>query len=149
MASAARLKRGDDNGLPNSVPFKEGATYFVSTNVDVEDGLFNGSTGVLRKIIEKEDSNGNRIVTRVFMEFDDATVGALTRKKFFDSPLGHAFRQEHPDILPNYTEIGRFVRVLQKTRRNTRLQVVRSQIPLLPANGMTIHKSQVIYFVWT
>jgi hypothetical protein len=42
LKTASRLARGDDDGLPSVVTLKEGATYFVSTNVDVEDGLFNG-----------------------------------------------------------------------------------------------------------
>jgi hypothetical protein len=77
------------------------------------------------------------------MEFEDPTVGELARKRFFESPLGKSLCLRHLDVLPHYTEIGRFKRVLQKSGKNSRLQVVRSQIPLTSANAMTIHKSQV------
>jgi len=101
LSAAAKLKHGDDDGLPQSVSLKEGATYFVSTNVDVTYGLFNGSTGILRKINQRPAVDGTLIVTRVFLEFQEPTVGELARKRFFESPLGLSLCREHPDILPN------------------------------------------------
>jgi len=47
---AQNLTPQQSDGLPYETRLQVGAVYFISTNINVEDGLFNGATGVLKKI---------------------------------------------------------------------------------------------------
>ena len=76
LENTKSLPTKDTDGLPNSVLLKVGAIYMISLNVDVADGLFNGSTGVLKKICFGTRGD-NQIPIRVFMEFDDPLVGSM------------------------------------------------------------------------
>ena len=53
----------------------------MSVNVNVEDGLTNGATGVVKFVEYKiEDSNRPSII---YMKFDDPRIGKATREKYF------------------------------------------------------------------
>jgi DNA replication protein DnaC len=94
------LPTKDTDGLPNEVLLKVGAIYMISLNVDVSDGLFNGSTGVLQQIFYGVRT-GVRIPIRVLIEFSDAFVGASARASFH--PL-------HPSNM-SWTPVGLFQKV--------------------------------------
>lgn len=113
---------------------KVGGLYFVSTNVDVQDGLFNGATGCLRKIEYGTLRDGSRAPKAVWCEFENSLIGSKARsvtKRY----------QERQGIPLNLVRIGREKRNLSVAKER-KLQIVREQIPLVAANGMTIHKSQ-------
>jgi hypothetical protein len=131
---ANTFSTADADGLPHRVNLKIGATYFISTNVDVSDGLFNGSTGILRAI-EFGSMDNEQVPTGVLMEFGSDIVGIGARNRYKDYLVNN-------NIPKTSTPIKRFKRVLQKSGKNQHLQLVRCQIPLVAANGMTIHKSQ-------
>jgi len=123
------------DGLPLTVTLKIGATYMVSTNVDVPDGLINGSTEILKLIEYGTTGEGQRIPIRAYMEFEDPTIGCNMRAKF--SGMMQKRRINHM-----YTPISFEKKTLTKTGVNKNLEVVRRQIPLVSANGITITKSQ-------
>jgi hypothetical protein len=47
---AKKMSPQQSDGLPYTTNLQVGGVYFITTNVDVADGLFNGSTGTLEKI---------------------------------------------------------------------------------------------------
>ncbi|OXA43032.1 ATP-dependent DNA helicase pif1 [Folsomia candida] len=96
---ATTLTAQQSDGLPYQTYLKVGAEYFVGTNVDVQDGLFN--------------------------------VRASTRPY-----------QVRKNIDEELVAVDRITRNLSKTGRHQGLQIIRTQIPLVPANGTTIAKSQ-------
>lgn len=64
------------HGLPENLWLQIGVHYMVSSNVDVSDGLCNGAIGILRDFIT--DHQGQ--VTKVYLEFDEPSVGKKARK---------------------------------------------------------------------
>ena len=58
-----------------------GMKYVMSVNVNVEDGLTNGATGVV-KFVEYEMEGSNR-PSIIWMKFDDPRIGKATREKYF------------------------------------------------------------------
>jgi Helicase len=103
--------------------------------LNISDGLFNGSTGTLMKICLATNSTGDKVPIRAFLQFSDHLVGPDARTRMRD----YQIRQT---IDLTWTPIERFTRVLQKSGKNEKLQIVRTQLPLVACNGMTIHKSQ-------
>ncbi len=133
LESAKEFNRQQTDGIPYKVNLQVGAEYFVSTNVDVQDGLFNGSTGQL-KMIEKNRKN-NQQTKRVWMDFRNSLIGIQKKtvmKKY----------QIKNNIDLSWVPIDRIKRNINKTRRHGTLEIIREQFPLVAANGMTLAKSQ-------
>lgn len=131
---AKTLDPQKSDGLPYETFLKVGGCYYVSTNIDVQDGLFNGATGILRLIEYGVAMNGTRVPQYAWIEFDHPIIGAEARQKT------SSYQKEH-NIPLNYVRIERIQRNLS-VKRGRNLEIIRSQIPLEAANGMTIHKSQ-------
>lgn len=51
-----KMTVAETDGLPYLLPLAEGYPYMITSNIDVDDGLVNGSIGVLRHI-ERQQSN--------------------------------------------------------------------------------------------
>ena len=103
----------------------------VSTNIDIEDGLVNGSSGVLRQI-DTYQLGKELIVQRAWIEFDYPTIGARARSRMGCRSLaGKAL-----------TPITRVERELPTKTGNTLVRVNRCQFPLVICEAITIHKSQ-------
>ena len=60
---------------------KVGMKYNISVNVNVEDGLANGTTGKV-KFIEYKIEGSNR-PSIIWMKFEDPRIGKATREKYF------------------------------------------------------------------
>jgi len=106
--------------------------YFVSTNIDVEDGLFNGATGIL-KLIEYNENNGSP--KRAWLRFEHPLIGLQKRK------MTESYQKKH-NIDLSWVAIDPIKKNLSKTGRHHGLAIIRKQIPLVAANGMTINKAQ-------
>ena len=125
------LKTQDTYGLPKKLDMAVGVRYMVSTNIDIEDGLVNGSSGVLRYIDTYQLGN-ELIVQRAWIEFDYPTIGARARSRLGVRSLdGKAL-----------TPITRVERELPTKTGNTLVRVSRCQFPLVICEAITIHKSQ-------
>ena len=125
------LKTQDTYGLPKKLDLAIGVRYMVSTNIDIEDGLVNGSSGVLRQIDTYQVGN-DLIVQRAWIEFDYPTIGARARSRLGCRSLdGKAL-----------TPITRVERELPTKTGNTLVRVNRCQFPLVICEAITIHKSQ-------
>src|SRR5207237_1267658 len=93
---------------------------------DTSDGLVNGAIGILRKISYGTTSCGKKVPLKVWMEFPK-NVGVKLKKK----------EKLHMDFVP----LNKESRVIHSWP-GKKLEVVRIQFALVPAEAITIHKSQ-------
>lgn len=100
----------------------------ISVNVDVSDGLTNGSSCKVQLIESKMEGISRPSI--VWVNFFDSAVGKSTRKKY-----KHLF---HDGIDDNWTPIFEVQRSFVLNHNTFQ----RIQFPLLPAAGKTVHKAQ-------
>jgi hypothetical protein len=124
--------------------------YFISTNIDVADGLFNGATGALKEIDFSTKQPDKPV--RAWMHFHDNLIGLSLRTKEIaeaqrrknrceDEERSNYLQQTIDRLQENWVPVHMMKRTLSYGRGKG-LQIVRMQIPLVSANGMTICKSQ-------
>ena len=131
------LKVCDTQGLPYELFLKLGARYLMTVNNDIQDGLVNGATGLLKKIVYGTKSDSlERVPCILWMEFDDPTVGKDKRAK-----SQHRYVKDNA-IQRNWTPIGLETRRFQRGRGVSSYKIVRKQFPFIVAEALTIHKSQ-------
>ena len=102
---------------------------FHTANVDVEDGLTNGATGVVKHIDFRWMERTNRS-SIIWILFDDPRVGRAIREKnktFHNASI-------HSDWTPVFETQRTFI-VNYKTFQ-------RSQFPVTPASGKTVWKAE-------
>ena len=111
---------------------KVGMKYNISVNVNVEDGLANGTTGKV-KFIEYKIEGSNR-PSIIWMKFEDPRIGKATREKYFQRGFYNS------NIQKDWTPIFEVERTfLYKFKMYQRIQ-----FPLRPAAAKTVHKGQGI-----
>ena len=109
----------------------------MTLNNDIQDGLVNGATGLLKKIVYDTKSDSlERVPYILWMEFDDPTVGKDRRAKF-----QHRYLRDST-IERNWTPIGLETRRFQRGKGVSSYKIVRKQFPFIVAEALTIHKSQ-------
>ena len=126
------------NGEVLQTPFmkklclKENARVMLTYNIDVPDGLSNGTTGVVRGFQKTE--NGD--IRYIWVVFDDENAGEKLRQK--NRSLKHPFGNE------NVTPVAKcsFQYQLGKAERHDSTKAKVIQFPLTLAFAYTIHKSQ-------
>ena len=118
-------KRGQ---LMKSLTVVAGMIVVHTANVDVDDGLTNGATGVVKHIdFRMEGTNRPSII---WVLFDDPRVGRTTREKYrklYNSSI-------HTDWTPVF-DVQRTFIVNYKTYQ-------RIQFPLTPASGKSVWKAE-------
>ena len=109
-----------------------GMKYDMSVNVNVEDGLTNEATGVV-KFIEHKIEGSNR-PSIIWLKFDDPRIGKATREKYFQRGFykSNIQRDWTPVFEVERTYVYRF-KMYQ-----------RIQFPLRAATAKTFHKAQGI-----
>ncbi|XP_061184993.1 uncharacterized protein LOC133193009 [Saccostrea echinata] len=105
-----------------------GMIYDISVNVDVSDGLTNGSSCKV-ELIERR-MEGILRPSIVWVNFLDSAIGKTTRKKY-----KHLF---HDGITEDWTPIFEVQRSFVLNYNTFQ----RIQFPLRPAAGKTVHKAQ-------
>jgi hypothetical protein len=103
--------------------------YEHTINIDTPDGLCNGSSCLLKKVAYLDNSI---VPSILWVEFEDVDCGKMCRKKycrFYDA-----------NINPQWTPIFVAKRTFYHGKDSKPIQ--RSQFPLRPAMGKTVHKSQ-------
>lgn len=102
----------------------------ISINVDVEDGLSNGASGVLMGVCLPK--TGHRPMA-LWIDFDQETIGKSCRDK-----NKHLYtKQTHPHWTP-LLETNKIFPV----GRYKSAQVLRTQFPIRPASAKTVHRCQ-------
>ena len=120
---------GKTGQLKKSLTVVVGMIVVHTANVDVEDGLTNGATGVVKHVDFRWMEGTNR-PSIIWVLFDDPRVGKATReknRKFYNSSI-------HSDWTPVFETQRTFI-VNYKTFQ-------RSQFPLTPASGKTVYKAE-------
>ena len=120
---------GQTGQLKKSLTVVVGMIVVHTANVDVEDGLTNGATGVVKHIDFRWMEGTNR-PSIIWVLFDDPRVGRATReknKKFYNSSI-------HSDWTPVFETQRTFI-VNYKTFQ-------RSQFPVTQASGKTVWKAE-------
>ncbi|CAG5050324.1 unnamed protein product [Parnassius apollo] len=137
LNTVAKLPTSQTYGLPNSINLKVTAKYMMTVNINTSDGLVNGTTGVLTAIdFAVNPTTGERRLLRICIYFDDVNIGKLKRIQSSTSLTRYQTRLKN-----NWTPIEP-VTYTVKRYKSSNLQVRRSQFPLVPAEAVTIHKSQ-------
>ncbi|KAF0688122.1 ATP-dependent DNA helicase PIF1-like, partial [Aphis craccivora] len=121
----------DTGGLPYEITFVIGKYYLITTNIDVNDGLCNGSAG---KLVYLEFDESYTLI-RVWMEFCGSDkVGRKKRQKGAALALRNKVSNLAVPIELRTANIS-----LTSDRK---VVVKRKHFPLIAALAMTIHKSQ-------
>ena len=107
-----------------------GMIYDITVNVNVEDGLTNGSTCVVKFIEYKMESTDRPSI--IWVLFQDSQIGQSTREKFSNRGL---YSTKMDRAWTPIFDIERTFIYNFKTYR-------RIQFPLKPSAGKTIHKAQ-------
>lgn len=109
------------------IPLVLGMPVIVSQNFDVEGGVVNGSTGILKKIRYQSDpSSGDRLLTSIVVEIPDCSEDELPN-----------LPSHHMAILQDTVEL-----YFQHPHSKKKCQIKRTQVPVLPGFAMTSHKAQ-------
>ena len=108
-----------------------GPPFELCLNIDVEDGLTNGTPCVLRKFDYRVEMSSRCSI--IWVEFEDSLTGVHWRQKY-----SHLY---------NKTITGSWTPILEATRSFSiqhykSYHVIRRQFPLQMAAGKTIHKAQ-------
>ena len=150
------IRETDEIKLPNKIILKPDCKYMISGNMNVADGLVNGSTGKLRKIIYGDESvqilpptreerpeiprfETKCFAIRLWMEYSDQSVGVKQRREL------NAYR--HADGITNqaWVPICRQTLLVKETNGNLHThpyRIERTQFKMTEAEAITIHKSQ-------
>ncbi|KAK3105661.1 hypothetical protein FSP39_002926 [Pinctada imbricata] len=114
--------------LAHSLILAVGMIYDITINLDVNDGIANGSTCIIKNIENRILQTSRPSI--VWVLFTDLTIGSLTRQKY--KHLYHAY------IDPLWTPIFDVNRNFLYNYKSYQ----RTQFPLKPAAAKTVHKAQ-------
>ena len=124
--------------LPYKIQLKRGVRYMVTVNIDVGDGLANGTVGVLREFVTiTNEKDHKKYAAILWFDFKLGEIGQKARLR------ADAYRRMYPGIriseswTPIFTE-----EAIIKMRREIKWQFVRTQFPIVEAEAITIHTSQ-------
>lgn len=104
------LPSNKTQGLAETLTLQKSARYVVTSNISVQDGLCNGTTGILQYII----FDRNHAPTTVFLQLDDPDYGKEARKSWRNVMLQHTDLKDYVD---NWTPISRVKLSFTTTRK--------------------------------
>ncbi|CAG9799161.1 unnamed protein product [Chironomus riparius] len=127
--SLQQLSHRETQGLATELVLQKGIRYMITSNIDVTDGLYNGGTGELMFMEFR-----NRELDAVYLKFDDPTIGRKAREARRAIMVGTSA------IDDSWTPITRIKLNFRVNKCSA--QVFREQYPIVPAEAISIHKSQ-------
>ena len=124
------LDKDDDNsGTSQFLQLGIGLTYELNTNLNVQDGLANGTSGILKYIQYMPAFDKP---TTLWFEFEHEDVGKVQR---------HTFRHYlNENVNPTWTPI--FAMTREFKIKSPRVLILRKQFPVQQSTGKTVHKAQ-------
>lgn len=109
----------------------------MTENIDTSDGLVNGITGSLKNIDFGYNKKLNlRKPLLLWIDFENNNIGKNQRLKMI-----HQAEKSGINLSYKWTPIE-YARYIIKRMKSSNIQVIRMQFPLVPAEAITIHKSQ-------
>ena len=126
-------KRQDhqNGGLPESVILNTEQQYDIISNIDVNDGLINGTECCIKYIETKQDENKNTIPLIIWVQFENEKIGNDHRRK-------NSYLYKNKKINHKWTPIIK----IQRSFLVKNIWIHRIQFPLRQAAARTIHVSQ-------
>ena len=122
---AKKAKSDDAEGLEKEILIAEGAKVMLTRNLWTSKGLVNGAQGVVKKIWFDQGSNArSHLPAVVFVQFEG-----------YSGPETPAWEGISPSWVPIVPAVARW-------ETKTGQALTRTQLPLMMAWGITIHKSQ-------
>jgi len=115
-------------GLCKTVGIAEGITYDLCLNLDVDDGLVNGSSCTVKKIDYRQQNTTRPSI--IWVVFNSNEIGSMWRAKYH-----HLYDRS---VDPSWTPIFDCKRSFLYLRKI----FMRVQIPLRQSTAKTVHKSQ-------
>ena len=128
LSKVVNLDPKDTGQLHKELNLCIGLRYMLTINISTSDKLCNGKTGVLRKVVFR-----NNLPSMIWLEFEDSNVGHHQRALF-----SNYFTD---DISLLWTPIVMVTQVFSMGK-NQSLRIARKQFPIVFAGAITIHKSQ-------
>ena len=119
-------------GLFAELQLAVGLRYETVANINVEDGITNGSGCVLKRIHYKQQNNP--LPSILWVQFDKDKVGQRTRSQF------SSFYEQ--GIPKEWTPIIAIKRNFYTFDGHSQTSVMRMQFPIRPSAAKNIHKSQ-------
>ena len=113
---------GNRRDLPDNIQAAQGARVMVIRNLDIEDGIVNGTFGTIANIVTTTE-DGPRTVKLIGLQLDNPTAG-------------QKFRRKIQGAADNLVYVEKFEESMSKRG------VVRRQFPMKLAFGCTAHKVQ-------
>ncbi|KAI4881835.1 hypothetical protein NFI96_007838, partial [Prochilodus magdalenae] len=119
MKKQAAPFQGRKGDLPDTLPLSEGARVVLTRNLDIEDGLVNGTFGRVSKIVTKAGKDGKVTVDLIGLKLDNPSAGTRRHKGAED-----------------------LVYIERVEERSKKKGSVRRQFPMTLAYACTTHKVQ-------
>jgi hypothetical protein len=120
------MHSGKTNQRLKKIPLVIGMPVMICQNLDVENGVVNGCSGILKKIRYHTDRNGNRHALSCVIQSATTSGPPLT-----------SLEQQCVAVLPDATDM-KFVHPYS----HKVCTIKRTQLPVMPAFAMTAHKAQ-------
>ena len=121
-----KLHSGETSYRLGRLPLAMGMPVMITQNFDVQNGIVNGSTGIVKQICYAVNESGERFVQSCVVYIPDMTGPALPNLP----PKHAAILTETVDMRFLHPDSGR------------KCLIRRTQVPLVPAFAMTAHKAQ-------
>lgn len=125
------MARRFTGGLESSLKLFDECTVMVTTNVNVKDGLVNGSCGTFKGVTTSRAG----AVKVIWVHFPNTNVG-LTKK----AQSVALYRKA--GIQATWTPLHRVQRKFDVSKEKVLTHIVRKQFPICPRGASTIHKTQ-------
>lgn len=108
------------------IPLAIGMKVIICQNFDVAGGIVNGSIGYLRRIRYRVDSEGHRHLTSCIVHLPDLPTDSLPH-----------LADREVAVLPDDSDLQ-----FRNPYSGATMSIKRTQVPILPAYAMTVHKAQ-------
>ena len=129
LIAAALLKRNEFSGISRCLNLGIGLTYEITQNINVHDGLFNGTSGILRFV---QYTVGFERPMALWFEFEEEPIGKIQRRIYSHYRI--------PEIAPSWTPVFAITREFRL--KDPKATIRRKQFPIHQSSGKTIHKAQ-------
>lgn len=132
LSKYSKKKPNETQGIRSEILIKSGIKYMIIVNLDIPDGLVNGATGIL-KFITMTNVEGTQQPHILWLEFLNKNVGKCLSSKWTKYMTQNKIES---GLVP----IEKYDAILRG--QSEAFTVVRKQFPVVPAEAITVHKSQ-------